>query len=91
MENLEKISEEFSFDKEKEIARSFSKRFQWEMALIGVGQATVWLPARAAAYVSLPGTHISAQVPTYACARAAPTAGDPWPVCGRRRAAVQSR
>ena len=43
MENLEKISEEFSFDKEKEIARSFSKRFQWEMALIGVGQATVWL------------------------------------------------
>ena len=29
MENLEKISEEFSFDKEKEIARSFSKRFQW--------------------------------------------------------------
>ncbi|NCU89061.1 MAG: stearoyl-CoA 9-desaturase, partial [Proteobacteria bacterium] len=30
MENLEKISEEFSFDKEKEIARSFSKRFQWE-------------------------------------------------------------
>jgi fatty acid desaturase len=43
MENLEKISEEFSFDKEKEIARSFSKRFQWEMVLIGVGQATVWL------------------------------------------------
>ncbi|NCX42143.1 MAG: stearoyl-CoA 9-desaturase, partial [Proteobacteria bacterium] len=43
MENLEKISEEFSFDKEKEIARSFSKRFQWEMILIGVGQATVWL------------------------------------------------
>ena len=43
MENLEKISEEFSFDKEKEIARSFSKRFQWEMVLIGVGQATIWL------------------------------------------------
>ena len=41
MENLEKIPEEFSFDKEKEIARSFSKRFQWEMVLIGVGQATV--------------------------------------------------
>ena len=43
MENIEKISEEFSFEKEKEIARSFSKRFQWEMILIGVGQATAWL------------------------------------------------
>ena len=43
MEGLEQIPEEFSFEKEKEIARSFSKRFQWEMMLIGVGQATIWL------------------------------------------------
>ena len=42
MEDLKNIPEEFSFEKEKEIARSFSKRFQWEMMLIGVGQATVW-------------------------------------------------
>ena len=42
MEDLN-IADEFSFDKEKEIARSFSKRFQWEMILIGVGQALVWL------------------------------------------------
>ena len=35
MEGLDQVSEEFSFDKEKEIARSFSKRFQWEMMLIG--------------------------------------------------------
>ena len=34
MENLEKVPENFSFEKEKEIARSFSKRFQWEMILI---------------------------------------------------------
>ena len=56
VENLEKIPEEFSFDKEKEIARSFSKRFQWEMILIGVGQATVWLslwPLVINGYVSL--------------------------------------
>mgnify|MGYP002031114797 FL=1 len=37
------ISEEFSFEKEKAIAKEFSKRFQWEMILIGVGQACVWL------------------------------------------------
>ncbi len=37
MEGLDQVSEEFSFEKEKEIARSFSKRFQWEMMLIGVG------------------------------------------------------
>ena len=43
MEGLNQVSEEFSFEKEKEIARSFSKRFQWEMMLIGVGQATIWL------------------------------------------------
>ena len=33
----------YSFANEKEIARSFSKRFQWEMVLIGLGQATVFL------------------------------------------------
>ena len=43
MEGLEQMSEEFSFEKEKEIARTFSKRFQWDMMLIGVGQATIWL------------------------------------------------
>jgi len=56
MENLDKVSENFSFEKEKEIARSFSKRFQWEMILIGVGQATVWLslwPLVINGYISL--------------------------------------
>jgi len=56
MENLEKVPENFSFEKEKEIARSFSKRFQWEMILIGVGQATVWLslwPLVINGYISL--------------------------------------
>ena len=43
MEGLEQMSEEFSFEKEKEIARTFSKRFQWDMMLIGIGQATIWL------------------------------------------------
>ena len=37
------ISSEFSFEKEKTIAKSFSKRFQWEMVLIGIGQACIWL------------------------------------------------
>jgi beta-carotene hydroxylase len=37
------IPEEFSFKNEKAIARQFSKRFQWEMILIGVGQACIWL------------------------------------------------
>ena len=37
------IPEEFSFEKEKEIARSFAQRFQWEMMAIGIGQALVWL------------------------------------------------
>ena len=32
----------YSFANEKEIARSFSKRFQWEMVLIGLGQALVF-------------------------------------------------
>ena len=56
MEGLEQIPEEFSFEKEKEIARSFSKRFQWEMMLIGVGQATIWLclwPLVIYGYISL--------------------------------------
>ena len=56
MEGLNQVSEEFSFEKEKEIARSFSKRFQWEMMLIGVGQATIWLslwPLVIYGYISL--------------------------------------
>ena len=42
MENID-VSDEFTFDKEKEIARSFSKRFQWEMLVIGIGKALIWL------------------------------------------------
>ena len=37
------IAPEFSFEKEKAIAKSFSQRFQWEMMLIGLGQAAIWL------------------------------------------------
>ena len=37
------ISPEFSFEKEKAIAITFSQRLQWEMILIGLGQAIVWL------------------------------------------------
>ena len=37
------IPAEFSFEKEKEVARQFAQRFQWEMMLIGIGQALVWL------------------------------------------------
>tara|TARA_B100000700_G_scaffold218324_1_gene240184 strand:+ start:93 stop:986 length:894 start_codon:yes stop_codon:yes gene_type:complete len=37
------IAAEFSFEKEKAIAKSFSQRFQWEMILIGLGQASIWL------------------------------------------------
>jgi len=37
------IAAEFSFEKEKAIAKSFSQRFQWEMILIGLGQALIWL------------------------------------------------
>ena len=40
---MENKLDNFSFANEKEIARSFSKRFQWEMALIGLGQAAVFL------------------------------------------------
>jgi len=43
MSELSEISPEFSFEKEKAIAKSFSQRFQWEMILIGLGQATIWL------------------------------------------------
>ena len=56
LEGIEQLAEEFSFEKEKEIARSFSKRFQWEMMLIGVGQATIWLclwPLVIYGYISL--------------------------------------
>ena len=37
------ISSDHSFEKEKTIAKNFSQRFQWEMILIGLGQATIWL------------------------------------------------
>ena len=43
MEVDHKISDEFSFEKEKAIAKSLSHRFQWEMIAIGVGQATIFL------------------------------------------------
>ena len=39
MRESQEIAAEFSFDKEKAIAKSFSQRFQWEMILIGLGQA----------------------------------------------------
>ena len=32
------IDQEFSFEKEKATAKSFSQRFQWEMMLIGLGK-----------------------------------------------------
>ncbi len=41
--NSKDVSAEFSFEKEKAIAKSFSQRFQWEMILIGIGQAMIWL------------------------------------------------
>ena len=37
------IPDEFSFEKEKAIAKSLSQRFQWEMIAIGIGQATIFL------------------------------------------------
>jgi len=37
------IPDKFSFEKEKAIARTFAQRFQWEMMVIGIGQAIVWL------------------------------------------------
>jgi len=43
MNKFSDIAPEFSFEKEKIIAKSLSKRFQWEMILIGLGQAFVWL------------------------------------------------
>lgn len=43
MELDQKISDEFSFEKEKAIAKSLSQRFQWEMIAIGMGQATIFL------------------------------------------------
>lgn len=39
----QKIPDEFSFEKEKAIAKSLSVRFQWEMIAIGIGQATIFL------------------------------------------------
>ena len=43
MKESPEIAAEFSFEKEKAIAKSFSQRFQWEMILIGLGQAVIWL------------------------------------------------
>ncbi len=43
MELDQKIPDEFSFEKEKAIAKSLSQRFQWEMVAIGMGQATIFL------------------------------------------------
>ena len=43
MELDNKIPDEFSFEKEKAIAKSLSQRFQWEMIAIGIGQATIFL------------------------------------------------
>ena len=43
MRESPEIAAEFSFKKEKAIAKSFSQRFQWEMILIGLGQAVIWL------------------------------------------------
>jgi beta-carotene hydroxylase len=43
MELDQKIPDEFSFEKEKAIAKNFSQRFQWEMVAIGMGQATIFL------------------------------------------------
>ena len=43
MKESPEIAAEFSFEKEKAIAKSFSQRFQWEMILIGLGQAAIWL------------------------------------------------
>ena len=43
MRESPEIAAEFSFEKEKAIAKSFSQRFQWEMILIGLGQALIWL------------------------------------------------
>ena len=43
MELDQNIPDEFSFEKEKAIAKSLSQRFQWEMIAIGIGQATIFL------------------------------------------------
>jgi len=43
MEIDQKTPDEFSFEKEKAIAKSLSQRFQWEMIAIGIGQATIFL------------------------------------------------
>jgi len=43
MEIDQKTPDEFSFEKEKAIAKSLSQRFQWEMIAIGMGQATIFL------------------------------------------------
>jgi hypothetical protein len=46
MEGLDQVSEEFSFEKEKEIARSFSKRFP-------MGNDVNWCRARQPIWLSL--------------------------------------
>ena len=42
MDIANNVSEDFSFEKEKAIAKKYAQRFQWEMILIGVGQVCVW-------------------------------------------------
>ena len=41
--NISDLSEKLSLKNEREVARTFAKRFQWEMLTIGLGQALVWL------------------------------------------------
>ena len=43
MDAKQDIASEFSFKKEKAIAKNLSQRFQWEMVFIGIGQAVAWL------------------------------------------------
>ena len=43
MRESSNIASAFSFENEKAIAKSYSQRFQWEMILIGLGQAIIWL------------------------------------------------
>ena len=43
VEIRDEVSEEYSFENEKAVAKKYAQRFQWEMILIGIGQACVWL------------------------------------------------
>ena len=35
--------EDLSIDKERQIARTFMGRIEWEMIVIGIGQFLIWL------------------------------------------------